>query len=80
MRAFWRGSGHTPMTDIEFSADLIWGVEKIAQFIAKTKRQTHWLLYSGQLPAKKIGHQWVASRAGLRKALTPSPKIPANAA
>jgi azurin len=68
------------VTDLEFSDDLIWGVQNIAQFIAKTKRQTHWLLYTGQLPAKKVGHQWVASRAALRHALTGSPKIQANAA
>jgi hypothetical protein len=67
-------------TDIEFSADLVWGVQNIAQIIAKTKRQTHWLLYTRQLPARKVGHQWVASRAALRHLLTGSPEIPANAA
>jgi hypothetical protein len=69
-----------PVTDIEFSEDLVWGVQNIAQIIAKTKRQTHWLLYTDQLPAKKVGHQWVASRVALRHALIGSPKIPANAA
>lgn len=68
------------MTDLKFSDDLVWGVEGIAKLIAKTKWRTHWLLHTGQLPAKKVGHQWVASRAALRHALTRSPAIPANVA
>ncbi len=45
--------------------DLIWGADKIAVVIGRTKRQTFHLLESGELPAKKIGGRWVIERGKL---------------
>jgi hypothetical protein len=51
--------------DNEGAIDLIWEVSQIAKVIGRTERQTFRLLETGQLPAKKIGGRWVASRAKL---------------
>jgi hypothetical protein len=51
------------------SDDLCWGTEAIARAIGRTKRQAYHLLHTKQLPAKKVGAFWVASRANLRQAL-----------
>lgn len=45
--------------------DVIWGVEEIAKAIRRTERATYHLLATGELPAKKIGGRWVASRRKL---------------
>ncbi len=47
--------------------DLIWGAEAIAAVINQTVRQTNYMLAKRQLPAKKVGGKWVASRRGLRR-------------
>jgi hypothetical protein len=49
--------------------DILWGAAEIAAAIKRTVRQTNWLLERGQLPAKKVGNRWVASRKALRQAL-----------
>ena len=46
--------------------DLIWEASQIAQVINRTKRQTVYLLEKGQIPARKIGGRWVASRSRLQ--------------
>jgi len=46
--------------------DLLWGAAAIAAFIGKTKRATFHLLEQQQIPARKIGAQWVASKSALR--------------
>lgn len=53
------------MTDTELHKDLIWEVTEIAKLIGRNERQTFHLLNSGQLPAKKVGGRWVASRQKL---------------
>lgn len=45
--------------------DLIWGTKTIAAVIGRTVRQTEGLLYSNELPAKKLNGRWVASRRKL---------------
>ena len=45
--------------------DLIWEVNPIAKEIGRTRRQTHYLLETGKLPACKIGGRWCASRSAL---------------
>ncbi len=45
--------------------EIIWGVEEIAKIIRRTKRATFHLLAKGELPAKKVGGRWVASRQKL---------------
>ena len=53
------------MTDTELHKDLIWEVAEIAKIIGRTERQTFHLLNAGQVPAKKVGGRWVASRQKL---------------
>ncbi|WP_342643906.1 DNA-binding protein [Rhodoligotrophos ferricapiens] len=45
--------------------DLLWEVAAIAKLIGRSERQTFNLLAGGQLPAKKVGGRWVASRQKL---------------
>ena len=47
--------------------DLVWGAAAIAALIGKTQRATFHMLEKKQLPAKKIGGQWAASREALRR-------------
>jgi hypothetical protein len=46
--------------------DLLWGTKAISDEIARSPRQTHYLLENSRLPARKIGGRWCASRAALR--------------
>lgn len=55
------------MTDTQTSvSDLVWGAKAIGAVINKSTRATFHLLELGQLPAKKVGSQWVASAHRLR--------------
>ncbi|KQU95198.1 hypothetical protein ASC68_18780 [Devosia sp. Root105] len=47
------------------SSPIIWGARAIAAAIGKTPRATFHLLERGELPARKVGHQWVADRDAL---------------
>ncbi|WP_353820783.1 DNA-binding protein [Mesorhizobium sp.] len=47
--------------------DLVWGCDAIAVVIHRTPRQTFNLLETNQIPAKKVGNRWVASRGKLKK-------------
>lgn len=49
------------------SLDLLWGAAAIAAAIGKTTRATFHILEQGQIPARKVGNQWVASRKALRE-------------
>lgn len=49
--------------------DLIWGAKAIGECIGRSERQTFYLLESGQLPARRVGNKWVASRAALYRSL-----------
>jgi hypothetical protein len=51
------------------SLDLVWGARSIARLIGKSERATFHLLEKGDLPAKKVGAQWVVSRKALAEAL-----------
>jgi hypothetical protein len=47
--------------------DLVWGARAIAQVInLKSPKQAFRLLEAGQIPARKVGRSWVASRSKLR--------------
>lgn len=46
--------------------DLLWGAGAIAREVGIAERKVFYQLESGNLPAKKIGGQWVASRKKLR--------------
>ena len=45
--------------------DLVWGVEEIASAIGREERATYHLLSRGELPARKVGGRWVASKRKL---------------
>lgn len=49
--------------------DIVWEVGSIAKIIGRSERQTFYLLQSGQIPARKIGGRWVASRRKLLEAV-----------
>jgi len=51
----------------EGDLDILWGAQEIARAIRRPVRQTFHLLENGQLPAKKCGGKWCASREGLRQ-------------
>jgi hypothetical protein len=59
----------TLQKDVETNTDLdlIWGAEAIGAEIGLNTRQAFWLLENGQIPARKVGRRWCASRTGLRK-------------
>lgn len=49
----------------EQTDDLAWGVEEIAAAIGRPERATYHLLSKGELPARKVGGRWVASKRRL---------------
>jgi hypothetical protein len=49
------------MTDTE----ILWGAAAIGRAIGKSERATYHMLERGQLPASKVGVQWVAERGKL---------------
>lgn len=51
---------HTPN-----NVDAIWGIDGIAEAIGQTFDATAYMLKKKQLPARKIGERWVASRKRL---------------
>jgi hypothetical protein len=51
----------------ELANDIVWGADGIGKVINRNERQTFHLIDTRQLPAKKIGGRWCASRSGLRK-------------
>ena len=56
----------TPTTILsEPPPTFLWGCRAIAATIGKTQRATFHLLERGEIPARKIGNQWVADRDAL---------------
>jgi hypothetical protein len=54
------------MTQAGLAFDLCWGAEEIGKEIGRNRSATFHLLAGGQLPAKKVGGRWCASRQKLR--------------
>ena len=52
-------------TTTTLSSDILWGAEKIAEFLGINKRQALWKLENGLIPAGKNGRVWVASKRKL---------------
>ncbi|WP_338722389.1 DNA-binding protein [Devosia sp. XK-2] len=46
--------------------DVLWGAQAIAEVINRTERQTKHMLSKGELPGKKVGGRWCASRSRLK--------------
>lgn len=49
------------------SLDIIWGAKAIAKALNLTDRQAFYLLESGELPVRKVGGKWCASRSKLQE-------------
>ncbi|WP_336741357.1 helix-turn-helix domain-containing protein [Aureimonas altamirensis] len=47
--------------------DLVWGATDIARFIGRSTRSTFYLLENGELPGRKVGGRWVASRSEIER-------------
>jgi len=45
---------------------VLWGAEQIAREIGRNRRQTFYLLESGQIPARKAGRNWFITKSALR--------------
>jgi hypothetical protein len=42
--------------------DLLWGVDAIAKYIGRTRRQCYYLIQRGAIPATKLSHRTIAAR------------------
>jgi hypothetical protein len=51
----------------DLANDLVWGVAGIGKVINRSQRQVFHMISTRQLPVKKIGGRYCASRMGLRK-------------
>ena len=58
---------HTDLLNIESNLDLLWGAPAIAAELNTTTRRVFYLLETAQIPAQKVGRQWVSSRQALRQ-------------
>lgn len=53
-----------PQTQPQSSGDLLWGVQEIANYIRRSKRQAQYLIEREVLPVKRVGPKMiVASRS-----------------
>jgi hypothetical protein len=50
--------------------DLLWGVEAIAAYIKRNKRQTYYLLQTKKIPAQKVGPLWLGRCSKIDAALS----------
>lgn len=50
--------------------EIVWGAEAIGKVIGRTTRATFHMLDSGELPARKVGGRWCASRRKLEEFFT----------
>jgi hypothetical protein len=54
-------------TNSPLAADLLNGVEEIAEFIGWTPRKTQWQITSGRLPVMRVGQGIVARKSELAR-------------
>jgi len=47
--------------------DLVWEVAEIAKLIGRSQRSTFHMLSKGDLPARKVGGRWVASKSEIER-------------
>lgn len=55
------------MADEPRTLDLVWGALAIAALIGTTPKAAFHMLERGQIPARKVGRRWCASRKALRE-------------
>ena len=46
--------------------DILWGADRIGEALGMTERAVQGALRSGQIPGRKVGKTWCASRKALR--------------
>jgi hypothetical protein len=51
----------------DLADDLVWGLPGIGKVIGRDPRQTFHMANAGQIPARKVGGRWCASRSALRR-------------
>jgi len=61
-----RQCSHCSMTDRPFTLDLIWGAKAIGEACGLTEGAAKYMLVNRELPGRKVGGKWVASREALR--------------
>jgi hypothetical protein len=59
-----RASVAEPKSGIQ-PLDILWGAEEIGEFIGRSARMTFHMLSNGELPGRKVGGRWCASRSKL---------------
>jgi hypothetical protein len=53
--------------DEEIADDLLRGLTEISEFIDENERKTAHLIRRGEIPAGRLGHEYVASKQRLRE-------------
>ncbi|MGV8830439.1 MAG: helix-turn-helix domain-containing protein [Devosia sp.] len=53
------------MTPTPETLDLVWSCKAIAKVLGVTERACFHMLAQGEIPARQVGHRWVASRKAL---------------
>ncbi|MGV8831244.1 MAG: DNA-binding protein [Devosia sp.] len=54
------------MSDQPVTLDLLWGAKPIGEALGLTERQAKYMLANNEIPGRKVGGRWVASREALR--------------
>lgn len=58
------------MTNVTENLGILWGAKQIGDFIGKTPRAAFHLLETRQIPGRKNGKLWTATKKELAEALT----------
>jgi hypothetical protein len=53
------------------AVDVVWGAKNIGAVIGLNERQAYHRLERGQIPARKFGNTWAASRQALLRLFAP---------
>jgi hypothetical protein len=57
------------MSDFE-KLDVLWGAKEIARYIGRSPRAAFHMLENGQIPGRKTGKLWMATKRELAAALS----------
>jgi len=53
------------MSELGWHLDLVWGCKAIGEVLGLTEGQAKYMLVKRELPGRKVGGKWVASRQAL---------------